>query len=153
MLAGKQIMHDPMAMRPFMGYNFGDYLQHWLDLNQPSRHMPKIFHVNWFRLNENGKFVWPGFGENIRVLDWVCRRVNGEDIAQPSAIGNIPVEGSINLKGLSDVDWEENFSLPREYWMEDIKETQQFLSDQVGCDLPPTVVRELQEQEERIRNM
>jgi phosphoenolpyruvate carboxykinase (GTP) len=146
---GKQIMHDPMAMRPFMGYNFGDYLQHWLSLNQPGRHMPKIFHVNWFRLNENGKFVWPGFGENIRVLDWICRRVNGEDIAEPSAIGQLPVEGSLNLKGL-DVSWEENFSLPKRYWEEDIQETKQFLENQVGCDLPETIAEEVRNQEERI---
>jgi phosphoenolpyruvate carboxykinase (GTP) len=149
---GKQIMHDPMAMRPFMGYNFGDYLQHWLSLNQPGRHMPKIFHVNWFRLNENGKFVWPGFGDNIRVLDWICRRVDGEDIAQPSAIGQLPVEGSLNLKGL-DVSWEENFSLPKSYWEEDIQETKQFLEDQVGCDLPETIAQEVKKQEERISFM
>jgi phosphoenolpyruvate carboxykinase (GTP) len=146
---GKQIMHDPMAMRPFMGYNFGDYLQHWLNLNQPGRHMPKIFHVNWFRLNENGKFVWPGFGENIRVLDWICRRVDGEDIAQPSAIGQLPVDGSLNLKDL-DVSWEENFSLPKGYWEEDIQETKQFLEDQVGCDLPEAIAEEVRKQEERI---
>jgi phosphoenolpyruvate carboxykinase (GTP) len=149
---GKQIMHDPMAMRPFMGYNFGDYLQHWLNLNQPGRHMPKIFHVNWFRLNENGKFVWPGFGDNIRVLDWICRRVNNEDIAVPSAIGQLPVDGSLNLKGL-DVSWEENFSLPKSYWEEDIQETKQFLQDQVGCDLPETIADQVRQQEERISCM
>lgn len=86
-------MHDPMAMRPFMGYNFGDYLQHWLDLNKEGRHMPNIFHVNWFRLDENNKFLWPGFGENIRVIDWMCRRMNGEDIAEPSPIGLLPKKG------------------------------------------------------------
>ncbi|ELU15842.1 hypothetical protein CAPTEDRAFT_151312 [Capitella teleta] len=149
---GKQIMHDPMAMRPFMGYNFGDYLQHWSDLNKPERQMPKIFHVNWFRLNDNGKFVWPGFGDNIRVLDWICRRVNGEDIAVPSAIGQLPVEGSLNLKGLN-VSWEENFSLPKKYWVEDIEETKSFLQAQVGCDLPLTISDEVAKQEERIRLM
>lgn len=149
---GKQIMHDPMAMRPFMGYNFGDYLQHWSDLNKPERQMPKIFHVNWFRLNDNGKFVWPGFGDNIRVLDWICRRVNGEDIAVPSAIGQLPVEGSLNLKGLN-VSWEENFSLPKKYWVEDIEETKSFLQAQVGCDLPLTISNEVAKQEERIRLM
>ena len=149
---GKQIMHDPMAMRPFMGYNFGDYLQHWSDLNKPERQMPKIFHVNWFRLNENGKFVWPGFGENIRVLDWICRRVDGEEIAEPSAIGQLPIEGSLNLKGLN-VSWEENFSLPKSYWQEDIEETKTFLQAQVGCDLPSVISNEVSKQEERISNM
>ena len=86
-------MHDPMAMRPFMGYNFGEYLQHWLNLEQPGRHMPKVFHVNWFRLNEQGKFLWPGFGENIRVIDWMFKRCNGEDVAEPSPIGYLPKSG------------------------------------------------------------
>ena len=150
---GKQIMHDPMAMRPFMGYNFGDYLQHWLDLNQPTRHMPKVFHVNWFRLNEQGKFTWPGFGDNIRVLDWICRRVDGEDNAVPSAIGNLPKEGSINLRGLNGIDWDEMFHLPKDYWTEDIRETTQFLDDQVGCDLPETVRQQLSAQQQRISDM
>ncbi len=89
-------MHDPMAMRPFMGYNFGDYLQHWLDLKQEGRHMPSIFHVNWFRLDDNGKFVWPGFGENIRVIDWMCRRMNNEDITEPSPVGLLPKKGKLS---------------------------------------------------------
>lgn len=95
---GKKIMHDPMAMRPFMGYNFGKYLQHWLSMEKAGRTMPKIFHVNWFRLDERGHFVWPGFGDNIRVIDWICRRVNGEDIAVPSPIGLLPKEGEFCLK-------------------------------------------------------
>ena len=93
---GKQIMHDPMAMRPFMGYNFGGYLQHWLNINKPDRHLPKIFHVNWFRLDEQGNFMWPGFGDNIRVIDWICRRCNGEEIAQLSPIGLIPTPGNFS---------------------------------------------------------
>ena len=96
-------MNDPFAMRPFFGYNFGHYLQHWLDVNQEGRHMPKIFHVNWFRKNENG-FIWPGFGENCRVLEWIIRRCNGEDIAQPSIIGNIPKPNTLNMEGCDGVD-------------------------------------------------
>ena len=95
-------MHDPMAMRPFMGYNFGEYLQHWLNLEQPGRHMPKVFHVNWFRLNEQGKFLWPGFGENIRVIDWMFKRCNGEDVAEPSPIGYLPKTGELPF-GVSSI--------------------------------------------------
>ena len=76
------IMHDPFAMRPFFGYNFGDYLAHWLSFgDKPDLKLPKIFHVNWFRKGANGEFLWPGFGENCRVLDWICRRIDGEDCA------------------------------------------------------------------------
>lgn len=80
---GKIIMHDPFAMRPFFGYNFGHYLDHWLSFaDKPGLTLPKIFHVNWFRKDvQSGKFLWPGFGENCRVLDWIIRRVDNEDIA------------------------------------------------------------------------
>lgn len=95
---GKVVMHDPMAMRPFVGYNFGKYLEHWLQMEQPGRKMPLVFHVNWFRLDEKGKFVWPGFGDNVRVIDWMLRRVNGEDIGVKSPIGILPKAGrSTNL--------------------------------------------------------
>lgn len=72
-------MHDPMAMRPFMGYNFGKYLEHWVGLNKGNHQVPKIFHVNWFRKTPDGKFLWPGFGDNIRVIDWIVRRLDGEE--------------------------------------------------------------------------
>ncbi|KRX90267.1 Phosphoenolpyruvate carboxykinase [GTP] [Trichinella pseudospiralis] len=91
---GKKIMHDPMAMRPFMGYNFGKYLQHWIDVGKPPHKPPKIFHVNWFRVNKDGKFLWPGFGDNIRVIDWILRRLDDEDIATKTAIGLIPKKGN-----------------------------------------------------------
>jgi phosphoenolpyruvate carboxykinase (GTP) len=79
---GKTVMHDPFAMRPFFGYNFGQYLQHWLNFGTRKNYdLPKIFHVNWFRKSDDGSFLWPGFGENCRVLDWICRRVNHEDCA------------------------------------------------------------------------
>nr|XP_054764934.1 phosphoenolpyruvate carboxykinase [GTP], mitochondrial-like [Lytechinus pictus] len=75
----KVMMNDPFAMRPFFGYNFGHYLAHWLHFNdRPNLHLPKIFHVNWFRKNIAGQFIWPGFGENTRVLDWIFRRCSGE---------------------------------------------------------------------------
>jgi phosphoenolpyruvate carboxykinase (GTP) len=151
---GKEIMHDPMAMRPFMGYNFGAYLAHWLSLNRPGRRLPKIFHVNWFRLGTDGKFLWPGYGDNVRVIDWICRRVAGEESAAvPSPVGLLPAEGSMNLDGLGKVDWNQLFSLPKAYWSEDIAETKKFLDEQVGCDLPEAIVRQLAEQEARIAAM
>ncbi|KAL7055112.1 hypothetical protein AAHC03_024328 [Spirometra sp. Aus1] len=119
---GRQVMHDPMAMRPFMGYNFGKYLEHWLSMEKPNRKMPKIFHVNWFRLDKNGRFAWPGYGENIRVIEWVLRRCAGENCAVESALGYLPTKGSINMSGLN-VDWDAIFHLPKEYLLEDIEET------------------------------
>lgn len=150
---GKQIMHDPMAMRPFMGYNFGHYLQHWLDMEQPGHKMPKIFHVNWFRVDESGKFLWPGFGDNIRVIDWVCQRADGVDNFVDSPIGRLPRKGTVNMEGLGVVDWDKLFSLPKDYWKEDIIETKNFLDEQVGCDLPKRIVEELKQQEARIAAM
>ncbi|PAA55813.1 hypothetical protein BOX15_Mlig007627g3 [Macrostomum lignano] len=149
---GKQIMHDPMAMRPFLGYNFGKYLQHWLDMEKPGRKMPKIFHVNWFRKDQNEKFLWPGFGENIRVLDWMMRRVDGEDIAEPTAVGLVPKEGSINTDGLN-INWKELFSIPPDYWKSDIHETRRYLEEQVGDDIPPVLRSELDRVEARVDAM
>lgn len=150
----KEIMHDPMGMRPFMGYNFGKYLQHWLNLNCPPRKMPKVFHVNWFRKDKNGKFLWPGFCDNIRVLDWICRRLEGEDIGITTPIGITPKKGSINLDSLNEtIDWVELFSLPKTYWTEDIKECRKFLEQQLGSDLPPQIKAELDSQEQRINQM
>ncbi|KAK7115036.1 hypothetical protein V1264_000984 [Littorina saxatilis] len=145
---GKKIMHDPMAMRPFMGYNFGHYLQHWLDMPKvPGRKLPKIFHVNWFRTDESGKFLWPGFGENIRVIDWILRRCKGEDIAVESPIGFIPKPGSINMEGLGKINEKELFSMPKHYWLDDTRESRRFLEDQVGVDTPPIIFKLLEDQE------
>jgi len=145
-------MHDPFAMRPFFGYNFGHYVQHWLNLEKPGRKMPKIFHANWFRVDSSGKFLWPGFGDNIRVIDWMMQRCNNVDNGQPSPIGIMPKKGSLNMSGLN-VNEEELFSLPKDYWEEDMQETRDFLVKQVGCDLPDIILKEVDDQAERIKNM
>lgn len=152
---GREIMHDPMAMRPFMGYNFGTYLEHWLSMEQNGRKMPKIFHVNWFRLDDSGRFLWPGFGENIRVIDWMCRRMDGEDdIFETTPVGLVPAKGSLDIKGMGvKINWDELFSLPKDYWCEDMQETRQFLEEQVGCDLPKALSVQLCEQEARVHDM
>ena len=94
------VRRDPMAMLPFCGYNFADYWTHWMSFGQRSEQLPKIFHVNWFRKDANHAFMWPGFGENMRVLDWIIQRCSGKASAVETAIGGIPDQRSLNLEGL-----------------------------------------------------
>ncbi|XP_051836468.1 phosphoenolpyruvate carboxykinase [GTP], mitochondrial [Antechinus flavipes] len=151
---GKIIMHDPFAMRPFFGYNFGRYLEHWLSMEgRPGVQLPRIFHVNWFRRDAAGRFLWPGFGENSRVLDWICRRLEGEESAQTTPVGLVPKEGALNLSGLGSVDFSELFSLPKEFWQQEVREIQSYLREQVNQDLPREVLAELEALEGRIRKM
>lgn len=99
------VRRDPMAMRPFCGYHMGDYFQHWLDIGNSVDvdKQPKFFNVNWFRTDDNGNFIWPGFGDNMRVLDWMLKRIDGEVDAVDTAIGKIPHAKDINVEGL-DID-------------------------------------------------
>jgi phosphoenolpyruvate carboxykinase (GTP) len=94
------VRRDPMAMKPFCGYNFGDYWAHWLSFSEFSNKLPRIFHVNWFRKDANGKFMWPGFGENMRVLDWIVKRCKDEVGALETPIGSMPLPGDLNLDGI-----------------------------------------------------
>ncbi|MBC7984746.1 MAG: phosphoenolpyruvate carboxykinase (GTP) [Candidatus Obscuribacterales bacterium] len=94
------VRRDPMAMKPFAGYNFGDYWQHWLSFENRLQHPPKIYHVNWFRQDKNNKFMWPGFGDNLRVLRWVIERCAGRVGAKETPIGNLPLEQDLDVSGL-----------------------------------------------------
>ncbi|NP_083270.2 phosphoenolpyruvate carboxykinase [GTP], mitochondrial [Mus musculus] len=151
---GKTIMHDPFAMRPFFGYNFGRYLEHWLSMEgQKGARLPRIFHVNWFRRDEAGRFLWPGFGENARVLDWICRRLEGEDSAQETPIGLVPKEGALDLSGLSAVDTSQLFSIPKDFWEQEVRDIRGYLTEQVNQDLPKEVLAELEALEGRVQKM
>ncbi|KAK2191430.1 hypothetical protein NP493_53g12055 [Ridgeia piscesae] len=152
---GKVIMHDPFAMRPFFGYNFGNYLKHWLSMEKKRDvKLPKIYHINWFRKNDKGRFIWPGFGENVRVLDWICRRVEGEQSATESAIGYVPADGALNTDGLTDsVDMKQLFDLPKEFWQREVESIQKYFDEQLPQDLPEEVAGQLKELEERVRKM
>jgi phosphoenolpyruvate carboxykinase (GTP) len=92
---------DPMAMLPFCGYNMGDYFRHWLDMGKKIPHPPKIFHVNWFRKGADGKFLWPGYGENARVLKWMLERIEGKAAATETPIGAVPTASAITLDGIN----------------------------------------------------
>jgi len=153
---GKMIMHDPFAMRPFFGYNTGHYFSHWLSMEErQGAQLPKIFHVNWFRKNTEGKFIWPGFGENCRVLDWILQRVeNKPDTAVPSPVGYLPNQSALNLEGLSEpVDLEQAFNLPKQFWLDEVAELEQYFSDQLGNDFPNELCDQLEGLKERIQDM
>ncbi|PKM61920.1 MAG: phosphoenolpyruvate carboxykinase (GTP) [Firmicutes bacterium HGW-Firmicutes-21] len=146
------VRRDPMAMLPFCGYNMGDYLRHWLDMEKSVPNLPKIFNVNWFRLNDNGKFVWPGFGENFRVLDWIIDRCEDKVDAVETAIGYIPKIEDINI---SELDYEiENghkfgiedlkdiLTVEKDYWIEDIKGIEEFYAT-IGDTVPAELHKQL----------
>jgi phosphoenolpyruvate carboxykinase (GTP) len=95
------LRRDSMAMKPFCGYNYGDYFAHWLSFDKPGAKLPKIFHVNWFRKGDDGKFLWPGYGENLRVLEWIIDRCKGAVGAQETPIGHVPRKDDLHLDGLA----------------------------------------------------
>lgn len=152
------MMHDPFAMRPFFGYNFGQYLKHWLSFGKQAQkglNLPKIFHVNWFRKDsKTGKFLWPGYGENSRVLDWICRRIDGEECATSTPIGFIPKKGSINTEGLQidSSDMDKLFSISREFWLKEQEIVDNYLKTNVGQDLPSEIIEESNKLELRLKH-
>ncbi|MBI3616316.1 MAG: phosphoenolpyruvate carboxykinase (GTP) [Candidatus Omnitrophica bacterium] len=137
------VRRDPMAMLPFCGYNMGDYFGHWLKMGKRLTYPPKLFRVNWFRVNSQGKFIWPGFGENIRVLRWMIDRVNGGGEAVETPLGNIPTAAAFGAEDLSvsKEDWQTLFSVPRGEWLEAVKEQGKFL-DQFGDRMPAELLQE-----------
>ena len=137
------LRRDSMAMKPFCGYNFADYFAHWLTFDQPGAALPKIFHVNWFRKGEDGKFLWPGFGDNLRVLEWIIGRCSGAEGAEEMPIGNLPRVQDLNLAGLD---------LPRgkleallhvdiEGWLAEYESIGEYLAS-FGARMPAALLRE-----------
>ncbi|MDD2214057.1 MAG: phosphoenolpyruvate carboxykinase (GTP) [Oscillospiraceae bacterium] len=117
------VRRDPMAMLPFCGYNMGDYFQHWLDMGKKINKQPLIFNVNWFQTDEQGKFLWPGFGDNFRVLEWIIKRCNNEVGAVKTAIGYVPKAEDINLDGLdlTVADIRRLLRIDKAVWEEEIQ--------------------------------
>ncbi|XP_012583651.1 PREDICTED: phosphoenolpyruvate carboxykinase, cytosolic [GTP] isoform X2 [Condylura cristata] len=151
---GKTIMHDPFAMRPFFGYNFGKYLAHWLSMaRRPGVKLPRIFHVNWFRKDRSGKFLWPGFGENSRVLAWMFDRIDGAAGARLTPVGYVPEEGALNLVGLGGIDVGALFHISKEFWEEEVADIQKYLEEQVNADLPGEIRQELLALKQRVGQM
>lgn len=143
-----EVRRDPMAMLPFCGYNMGDYFQHWLDMGRRMTDPPKIFHVNWFRQDEEGNYLWPGFGENLRVLEWILARCRGEADAVKTPIGYVPTSESLDLTGL-DIAQEtlaKLFTIDREHWYRETEAIAAFFQ-QFGSRFP----REMWDQLEALR--
>ena len=126
------VRRDPMAMRPFVGYNMGDYFNHWVEMGKKISNKPKIFNVNWFRTDDNGNFIWPGFGDNMRVLDWIIDRCEDKVDAVETPIGYVPNAEDINIEGLEDVTLDtikELLTVDVENWKKEAEGIEQFYGE------------------------
>ena len=152
------LRHDPMAMKPFIGYNVGDYWAHWLEMGEKlGDKAPKIFNVNWFKQDEEGHFMWPGFGDNMRVLDWVIKRCEGTIDAEETAIGYLPKKGDINLDGIEDEVTPEILDkllyVDKDLWKKEIAEMRRYYKEDIsdkGGHIPAALIAQLDKLEERL---
>ena len=148
------VRRDPMAMLPFCGYNMGDYFMHWIEMGEMlGDKAPKIFNVNWFRVDEDGHFIWPGFGDNLRVLEWILKRCDNEVDAVETAIGYVPKPEDINLEGLKDFDKEKLASILKvdnAKWAKEAAGVEEFYK-KFGDKLPQELRDELNGLEERTK--
>lgn len=152
------LRHDPMAMKPFIGYNVGDYWAHWLEMGEKlGDKAPKIFNVNWFKKDEDGNFMWPGFGDNMRVLDWIIKRCEGTVDADETAIGYLPKPEDINLTGIEDEVTPEVLdkllAVDKDLWKAEIAEMRRYYNEDLaanGARIPDALVKELDNLEARL---
>ncbi|WP_458688654.1 phosphoenolpyruvate carboxykinase (GTP) [Nocardia tengchongensis] len=147
------VRRDPMAMLPFMGYHVGDYLNHWITLgkNADAQQLPKIFYVNWFRRGDDGRFLWPGFGENSRVLEWIVGRIEGRSEATATPIGNVPVAANLDLEGLdvSAADVDEALAVNAAEWKNEIPSIEEWF-EFIGDKLPSGLRDEFEALKQRL---
>ena len=146
------VRRDPMAMRPFVGYDMGEYFGHWLKMGTTIPNPPKIFHVNWFRTDDRGHFIWPGFGDNMRVLSWILDRCEGKVGATMSPIGYLPLPEDICTEGLEGIDTDtirDLLSVDVDSWLEDVQNIRSFYA-QIGDSVPATMHAELDALEARL---
>jgi len=142
------VRRDPMAMKPFCGYHFGDYWTHWLALGEKLTHPPKLFQVNWFRRDADGGFIWPGFGENLRVLEWILGRTTDQAEAVETPAGLLPTPDAINLDGLDErPDMATLLAVDRAEWREEVQSIAEFLQE-----FEPRVPRALRDELARVRS-
>lgn len=147
-----ELRRDPFAMLPFCGYNMADYWGHWLEMGETlGENAPKIFQVNWFRKGADGRFLWPGFGENSRVIDWVIRRVEGDVSGRETPIGIVPAAGELNLNGIevAEGDLAELFSVSADSWLDEADLTEEYFA-QFGERLPVAMGKQLANLRQRL---
>lgn len=147
------VRRDPMAMLPFCGYHMGDYFQHWLNMGKKIKNKPKIFNVNWFRTDENGNFIWPGFGDNMRVLDWILQRCEDAVDAVESPIGYLPKPEDINIEGLEGITLDTIKGLlevDKDTWKQEAKGIEEFYA-KFGYRLPKELKKELKTLKSNLR--
>jgi len=146
------VRRDPFAMLPFCGYNMADYFKHWLKMGKKlGNKAPKIFFVNWFRKNAEGKFMWPGYGENSRVLKYIVERVEGKDICEKTPIGILPKKGALDVSGLnvSESTMQEMFTLDKDGWIKEIESISEFYAKFEGR-IPPELTKQLEDLKKRL---
>ena len=136
-----KVRRDPMAMLPFCGYNMGDYFRHWLRMRKMLKRPPSVFHVNWFRKGRDGRFLWPGYGENMRVLKWIVDRCRGRVSAHETPVGWMPEPEDIDVTGLIEdpADLAEALSLNLEEWKREVL-SQDELFFRLYADLPKEMI-------------
>ena len=147
------VRRDPMAMLPFCGYNMGNYFAHWFHMGEVlGDKAPKIFNVNWFRVDEDGNFIWPGFGDNLRVLEWIIKRCDGEVDAIETPIGYVPKVEDINLDGLDfELDTLKSIlEVDNELWRKEAEGITEFYK-KFGDKLPKKLEKELKGLKERLK--
>ena len=145
------VRRDPMAMKPFCGYNFGDYWSHWFKIGATLKNPPQIFHVNWFRQDAAGKFLWPGFGENLRVLSWILDRCAGRAGALETPIGHMPRPSDLNTHGLdiSPETLSELTAVPQGAWRQEVADLRVYLQG-FAARVPAALVSEVDELARRL---
>jgi phosphoenolpyruvate carboxykinase (GTP) len=145
------VRRDPMAMLPFCGYNIGDYFRHWLAMGAKISHPPRIFMVNWFRKDGNGNFVWPGYGENLRVLKWMLDRIDGKVSGRETPVGIVPAPGELDLNGLeiSPRQLEQALAVNPDEWRVELESAAQFLQS-IGATLPAELTEKHRELSRRL---
>ena len=153
------VRRDPMAMLPFCGYNMGEYFAHWLKMGETTPNLPKIFHVNWFRLTDEGKFMWPGFGDNFRVLEWIIKRCEDKVGAKETEIGYVPYADDINLEELdyeiepgrkfTKADLESILTVEKDYWLDDFNSVKEFYA-KIGDTIPAELTKQLNDEIARL---